>query len=314
VTDPRPLRLTAPAKINWTLEVLGKRDDGYHEVRTILQTIDVADLIDFAQASELILSVRGPRAAATPVEGNLLLRAAEALRRRAGGSEGAEMALWKLIPVAAGLGGGSSDAAAVLRGLRQLWKLSISDEELAAIAAELGSDVPFFLRGGTALASSRGERIQPLPDMRAQYLIILEPPNTPPDNKTARMYAALRPKHYTDGSLTARTIDRIRSDLPLRDGDLYNVFEQVLPDVDAEAWAFFRDAAGLGLGQPHLCGAGPALFFLSAGDTAAWDAMTLIRDRLGLTLYNVRTYSAHAMNPHKVPKPDWAREGQRKKR
>ncbi|MEX1253569.1 MAG: 4-(cytidine 5'-diphospho)-2-C-methyl-D-erythritol kinase [Dehalococcoidia bacterium] len=262
------LTLTAPAKINWTLEVLGKRPDGYHEVRTILQAINVYDTITLTTADEISLSVRGAtpgfrKHAQESPDRNLAYRAAALLRERAAYDRGAEVRLHKNIPIATGLGGGSSDAASVLRGLRDLWALSLSAEELSSIAAELGSDVPFFLRGGTALATGRGELVEPLPDAPQRHLVLAWPKGrAPAPDKTARMYAALRPEHYSDGAATDRLAGRLRTAEPVRDEDLYNIFEGVLTKVDPKSAELFRRACELGVGRPHLCGSGPAVFVL----------------------------------------------------
>jgi 4-diphosphocytidyl-2-C-methyl-D-erythritol kinase len=257
------VRVLAPAKINWRLEVLGKRPDGYHEVRTILQTIDLCDEITLSVTGDLTLAVEGWLANERP-ESNLVYRAALLLRERAGYRGGAEIKLTKRIAIAAGLGGGSSDAAAVLRALRALWELDITDQELASIAAELGSDVSFFLRGGTALAAGRGEIIELLPDAQAQRISIASPPLRVVADKTARMYAALRPEHFTDGSRTEQLAERIRQAQPVQDEDCFNVFEAVLAEADSEAAAAFEAARASGR-RPHLCGSGPAYFTLGAG-------------------------------------------------
>jgi 4-diphosphocytidyl-2-C-methyl-D-erythritol kinase len=278
MSQPHELRLSAPSKINWTLEVLGKRSDGYHEVRTILQTISIADTVVLRQADELSLSVRG-RAAGRAIrqrwraepESNLAYRAALLLKERSGYAGGAAIELAKYIPVAAGLGGGSSDAAAVLRGLRWLWGLSISDEDLASLAAELGSDVPFFLYGGAALASGRGEIVEPLPDMREQLVVVGQPQKSARHEKTARMYAALRPEHYSDGTRTERLAGRIRDGEAVRDQDVFNVFEALLPEVDPDTAAVVG-----GPSRAHLCGSGPAVFVLG-GDREAYAALAETR-------------------------------------
>jgi 4-diphosphocytidyl-2-C-methyl-D-erythritol kinase len=287
------LRLRAPAKVNWTLEVLGQRPGGYHEVRTALQTIALSDWVTLAPADELSLALGGEAGllAGEPLEANLAYRAARALRERTGCRADTQIGLEKQVPVAAGLGGGSSDAAAVLRGLRRLWGLSISDTELTSIAAELGSDVPFFLRGGFALASGRGNMLEPLPDGPPQRLVLAWPqPRTMPD-KTARMYAALRPEHYTDGSRTERLAARLRAVEPVRDEDVYSVFEGVLAEVDAEAAGIFQRAAALGFGRPHLCGSGPAFFFLPALEQPAEPLLQAL-DGLGLLSVETGTLPA----------------------
>ncbi len=260
------VRINAPAKINWTLEVLGKRSDGYHEIRSIMQTVDLCDELTLSIADDLTLELSGETGALADeaVEANLAFRAAQLLQKRTRCSAGASIALTKGIPIAAGLGGGSTDAAATLRGLRRLWALNISDGELARIGAELGSDVPFFIRGGTALVSGRGEIIEPLPDVAKRELVVAWPRSHMLD-KTARMYAAMRPEHSTDGSRTERLAERIRPGQPLRDEDLYNVFEALLLQIDVEAGEAFEQLRSMGVGRPHLCGSGPAVFFLEGG-------------------------------------------------
>jgi 4-diphosphocytidyl-2-C-methyl-D-erythritol kinase len=258
----------APAKINWTLEVLGKRPDGYHEVRTVLQTINVYDTITLTTADQTSLAVRSGtksfrKHASDIPETNLAYRAAILLRERSGCDRGAEILLHKNVPIAAGLGGGSSDAASVLTGLRELWELSVSDEKLSAMAADLGSDVPFFLRGGSALATGRGEVIDPLPDIAPQQFVLAWPKGRPAvSDKTARMYGALRPEHYTDGSATEAIARRLRTGESVRDEDCVNVFESVLSEVDPESAELFQHTANLGVGRPHLCGSGPSVFVL----------------------------------------------------
>ena len=268
------LRLRAPAKINWTLEVLGKREDGYHEVRTVLQTIALADVITLTPHDGISLSLTGnvDALAGQPPETNLAHRAAQLLQRDA--TQGVRIELEKRIPVAAGLGGGSSDAAAVLRGLRMLWHLDISDDELAAAATQLGSDVPFFLRGGTALASGRGEVLDPLPDYARQRLFLAWPNRSAPAGKTANMYGSLRPSDSTDGSRSQLIAERLRAGKPTAANAVYNAFEQALRRVDP-AYAQQLDELP-SLGGPHLCGSGPAIFYLLESDQPAGPLATAL--------------------------------------
>lgn len=287
------LRLRAPGKVNWTLEVLGKRPDGYHEVRTVLQTAALSDSLVLTPADTISLTLGGDYGVLgeEAPESNLAYRAATALKERAGHSGGVRIELQKAIPIAAGLGGGSSDAAAVLGGLRALWQLSLSDDDLAAVGAELGSDVPFFLRGGTALATGRGERITPLPNGPSQRLVIAWPKEALEEDKTARMYAALRPEHHSDGTRTGRITARLRSGEPVRDEDVCNVFEAVLPEMAPAAAETFQRAAALGAGRPHLCGSGPAFFFLIEPDQAAARVVAGLQ-RLGLRACETRIVEA----------------------
>jgi 4-diphosphocytidyl-2-C-methyl-D-erythritol kinase len=279
------MKLLAPAKVNWTLEVLGRRDDGYHEVRTVMQAVELCDGLELEPADRLNLEVAGEH---TAHEDDLVLRAAAALN--GGRGRGALIRLRKMVPVAAGLGGGSSDAAAALRGLNELWELGRSDDELLALAATLGSDVPFFLTGGTALAEGRGERVTALPDAQPCWLVVVVPPIRI-EEKTKRMYAALRPEDFSDGAGTAALVERIRSDKGVRDEDIRNAFERVAFDVFEGLDEYQQALVAAGARAVHLAGAGPALFAL-AGDEAG---ARMISDKISLRdgrLFVVRTLAA----------------------
>jgi 4-diphosphocytidyl-2-C-methyl-D-erythritol kinase len=253
------LRLMAPAKINWTLEVLGRRSDGFHNVKTILQTIDLSDSLELETAAELTLKATGE--GLPPPEENLALRAARLLRDRTGYSGGARMHLTKTIPVGAGLGGGSSDAAAALRGLDRLWGLGLPHERLVELAAEVGSDVPFFLRGGTALAEGRGERITPLPEAPAADILVVVPPLSIPE-KTQRMYSLVGLKDYGDGAAGDRLADALRQGRTLKESDLYDVFGSLAFQAFPELQACRQALIQAGARAVHLAGSGPALFVL----------------------------------------------------
>ena len=157
----RALRVPAYAKINLGLEVLGKREDGYHELRTLFQTIDLHDDL-VVRLRPRGLAVRCDHPGVPGDERNLALRAALELQRHAGVDKGAEIAITKRIPVGGGLGGGSSDAAATLMALDRLWGVGLGPAGLQPLARRLGADVPFFLVGGTALGLARGDEVYPL--------------------------------------------------------------------------------------------------------------------------------------------------------
>lgn len=159
------LELTAPAKLNLYLKVLFRRPDGYHELRTLFQTVELADrlVLEPREDGRILLECDRP---GIPTDGtNLCVRAAEALKEATGTTSGVRIRLYKNIPDQAGLGGGSSDAAATLAGLDRLWKTGVGREALAELGRGLGADVPFFLAGGTALGIGRGDEIVPLPDL-----------------------------------------------------------------------------------------------------------------------------------------------------
>ena len=166
--------IRAYAKINWSLDTVGMREDGYHLLDMVMQSVSLHDTLSIEPAGSLSLRVDGPmRAPAGP--DNLALRAAEALRQHAGISQGAAISLRKRIPSGAGLGGGSSDAAAVLRGLNSLWRLDYPLDTLCAIGLELGADIPYCLHGTLCRVEGIGESITPLSQGRIWHLVILQP-------------------------------------------------------------------------------------------------------------------------------------------
>lgn len=170
-------QLTVPsfAKINWILEILGKRADGYHEIRTIYQTINLGEEIIFESSPTQAIQLQVEGRKVTEGEQNLVYKAAQILRKTAGVRSGVKINLRKKIPVGAGLGGGSSNAAVVLLTLNHLWNCRLPLPVLSDLAAQLGSDVPFFLVGGTAQGLGRGENIVPLPDIRAMDFVLFYP-------------------------------------------------------------------------------------------------------------------------------------------
>ena len=191
----RVVRLDAPAKVNLTLEVVGRRADGYHELRSVFATVALADQVRVASAKRLDVRVRPDPG--TPNE--LSRRAVVALARATGRPALAHVRVAKRIPVAAGLGGGSSDAGAVLRGLAAVWRI---DADLLSVGATVGSDVPFFASGAAfALVEGRGERVRPLPDPAAALWIVLV--RVGARVATADVFAALREEEWSDGRASA---------------------------------------------------------------------------------------------------------------
>jgi len=174
----REIRIPAFAKVNLRLDILGKRPDNYHELRTIFQTISLHDELKLrpSQASGICLTIQGNEALSLePVRKNLVYAAVDALRRELGVRSGVEIDLRKKIPAGRGLGGGSSDAAAALLGYLRLTRRTIPAPRLMEIAASLGADVPFFLFGGRALGIGRGDEIYPLPDVPKLTVLVVSP-------------------------------------------------------------------------------------------------------------------------------------------
>ncbi len=168
------MRVRSYAKINWTLDVLFKRDDGYHELRTIYQTVSLHDTLIITETARPIEIVCDDSRVPCD-ESNLAFKAAAALREAVCLSKGARIEIGKRIPVAAGLGGGSSNAAATLLALVKLWQVEVDERSLFRIAASLGSDVPFFLIGGTALGIGRGEEVSQIEQVDCQHLLLVNP-------------------------------------------------------------------------------------------------------------------------------------------
>lgn len=166
------LTLKSPAKINWFLLILGKRADGYHDIQSLMQCVSLYDTITFEDSDTIEVITE----AAIPPEENLVYKAALLLKKASATERGARITLKKHIPVAAGLGGGSSDCACTLSGLNSLWGLDFDRAELSALAGWLGSDIPFFLNGHAALVEGRGERVTPV-GLRRAYSILLAKPS-----------------------------------------------------------------------------------------------------------------------------------------
>ncbi len=282
------LVLKACAKINLTLEVLGRREDGYHDIVSILQTIDLHDTLTLEPAQDIALECDQPE-----LEGpdNLVLKAAALLREATGCQQGARLRLQKGIPLAAGLGGGSSDAAAALLGLSRLWGLGLSAEKLAPLAAKLGSDVPFFLYGGTAMAQGRGEIVRPLPPADIRWVMLLVPDIAVP-RKTATLYGRLSPEHYTGGLLTRKLEARIRGggDVPAQ--FLFNAFDAVALDAFPGLKEYWDTFYSLGAREIHLAGSGPTLFTLVSRREVGMALQLLLQHRHGW-----RAYLASAWHP-----------------
>jgi 4-diphosphocytidyl-2-C-methyl-D-erythritol kinase len=282
------------AKINLTLDVLGKRSDGYHELATIMQTIDLADTLCLTTTSDGSVRMICSRPELSN-EHNLAVQAVQALRQRCSLQQGVIVELHKRIPVAAGLGGGSSNAAAVLLALQQWWHLPLSSADMLNIAASLGSDVPFFLQGGMAFCEGRGERITALePHWPAsmRWLLLLKPPTSV---STATVFRRLSPDNYTDGSHSRAVRTALSKQSPLPLADLHNGLEQnvlqLYPEIAQARTAMLQAGAPF----VRLSGSGSTLF---APFSHLEHAMQT-QERLRLQGYEL--YLTHAINPRHEP-------------
>jgi 4-diphosphocytidyl-2-C-methyl-D-erythritol kinase len=277
------IELEAFAKVNRSLVVLGLRPDGYHEIDTLFQTIDLSDGIRLEEDRSLSLSVDGID---LPEDGqNLVVRAAQALLRRAGVVRGARIRLSKKIPVGAGLGGGSADAAATLLGLNALWRLERTVDDLCPIAAMVGSDVPFFLFGGLARGTGRGERIETLPDPPDECLVLLLPPF---GMATPEVYRALDagpgPDPLPPGAHFSAMPDR---------NDLEAAAERLRPELSSLRSALVSQGAV----SARLSGSGSTVFGVFRSEPEARAAAAALGRREGVRALVSRT----------LPRADWRR-------
>lgn len=269
----RGVRARAYAKLNLCLEVLGRRPDGFHEIASVVQLVSLHDTIE-CHASES-LSVDCSPEVGVPDE-NLATRAASALASTVGRSPGARVSITKRIPAAAGLGGGSSDAATTLRLLNVLWRQGLDSPALSRIGAGLGSDIPLFLRGGAAWIGGRGERVRRIRPL-ADTPIVIACPEVAIPSKTARMYAALRPSDWTTGDMAMALSEQLDAGRAPDSALLFNVFDRAA-DVVYDGFAAIRERLVDGTGRRfHLTGAGPSLFALAADGADARRVATAIQ-------------------------------------
>ena len=278
------MKVRAYAKVNLSLEVMGRRADGFHEVRTVLQTVDLWDDLELGPADGVSVACEGLD---VQPEEELSYRAAVLLRQSARTRQGAAIRLRKGIPVAAGLGGGSADAAATLLALRRMWGVDAPDDALHSLAGQLGADVPFFLDGGTALATGRGDVITSLPPLPETWLALL-PASAELASKTAALYGRLRPEHFGDGSSVDALADALRAGRPVREEWMVNTFERVADEVYPGHGERRRALAAAAGGSVHLSGAGPSLFAVVAGRADGERACDRLRGE-GLEARLVRT-------------------------
>jgi len=283
------LTLEAFAKVNRSLRVLGKRSDGYHEIDTIFQTVDLSEEIDFFEREEegVALTIEG---LSLPVlEENLILRAARALANRTGTRRGAHIHLSKKIPIGGGLGGGSSNAASALMGLSALWNLTVSEADLHGIAASLGSDVPFFLVGGRARGTGRGEILEPLPDGPEEWLVLVFPPFS---LSTAMVYGELAAPALTDSAAGTNLSGSDSGGGPDR-----NDLEPAAESLRGELRGFRAALSDFGATSARLSGSGSTVFGLFGDEESARRATERLagfREETKTTMTIVKTISRAA--------------------
>lgn len=284
------LRLRSYAKVNLGLEVLGQRQDGYHELRTLFQTIELHDDVELRPRPDGQVTVSCDHPGVPGDDTNLAVRAARELQRLAGERRGVDIRLEKRIPVAGGLGGGSSNAATVLIGLDRLWKLGLGPDGLQPLARRLGADVPFFLVGGTALGLARGDEIYPLlPQLRA-HLVVVDPQrplSTPAVFR--RLDATLTPRE--NGTSIFRFLSSYLAGRPAF-GALVNELEaaalEEAPDLRDQVARVRGILKRAGARQLSLSGSGATYFGLFDAAAGAGKAQAAL-EAAGFRAYRTRT-------------------------
>ena len=249
------LTVYAPAKINLVLEVLGKTN-AYHQISSIVQSIDLCDVLYFQLEEEICFECTEP----SLKHDNLVTRAAALLKESTKYSRGARIELRKHIPWAVGLGGGSSDAAATLIALNDLWGLGLPLSELVHLASKLGSDVPFFIYKGTALIEGKGEKVTPLPPMSSISFVLLVPPLPKMSDKTKQMYSNLRVVDFTERQFVQQALIPLRQGKTIQYDLIFNVFEKMAFHFFPKLNEYRKVLKEEGAPRVYLAGSGPCLF------------------------------------------------------
>lgn len=276
------MRVKARGKINWTLDILGQREDGYHLMDMLMQPVSLADTITLTPGTELTLTTGGyPRLPAN--ERNLAYRAAEALQQATGCKKGAAIHVEKRIPVGAGMGGGSADAAAVLAGLNRLWDTGLNQAELEAIGLTLGADVPFCLRGALTRTTGIGESMQVLPCARGYDLVVIQPCR---GLSTGAVFGAYHEKEChlrpdTDAAQRALAT----GDAALLGRSLGNVLQAVSQEMRPPIGEAISALKQRGAFAAAMTGSGSAVFGVFDSEDAARAAARNLRQRWMSTFY-----------------------------
>ncbi|MCJ7669617.1 MAG: 4-(cytidine 5'-diphospho)-2-C-methyl-D-erythritol kinase [Dehalococcoidia bacterium] len=273
------LTVYAPAKINLVLEVLGK-DNDYHRISSIVQSIDLCDVLNFQPDEEICFECAEP----SLKRDNLVTRAATLLKESTKYSLGARIELRKHIPWGVGLGGGSSDAAATLLALNELWGLELPLSELVHLASKLGSDVPFFIHKGTVLVEGKGEKVTPLPSLPATCFVLLVPPLSKIPAKTKQMYNNLHAAYYTEGQFVQQALSSLRQGKAIDHRLMFNVFEKIAFDFFPGLDKYRKALEEAGAPGVYLAGSGPCLFTFFSGKRQA-KVMSLNLKGQGLECY-----------------------------
>lgn len=266
------ITLQAPAKVNYRLDVVGRRPNGYHDLRMIMQQVNLCDEISIRLVSQPGIRVTCGREGVPEGAENIAWKAARALLELAGHDQGVEVAIVKNIPVAAGLGGGSSDCAAVLLGLNELLGLQLSRERLMEIGVGLGADVPFFVFGKTALAEGIGELLSPLDKVPDAWVVLVNP-NLPVS--TAWVYQNLQLTQRDQLARLPNSFENVADLCAVLGNDLESVTIPAFPVIDE----IKRSLIASGAAGALMSGSGPTVFGLFEDEAVARQAAAKLQQR-----------------------------------
>ena len=292
------LVLQSHAKVNLYLDVLGRREDGFHEVETLMHEITLADTVRLRDEPDGRIALECDAPGIPTDATNLAWRAAEAIRAASGERRGVRIGLAKSIPAGGGLGGGSSNAATVLCGLDAMWGLNLGVDRLREIGAGLGSDVPFFVTGGTAVCRGRGEMVSPVANEMRLHLVLVAPGL---HVSTAEVYRNLKidltlekvgPKLLYGGLCGLKEVWT---------GVLFNKLEEAAYGLYPELRKLKESIALVCSGGALLCGSGSTVMGLCASDEQARQAERKLRDTTGYTVHKVESYIRTNTNPRRQP-------------
>ncbi len=285
----KPFTLPAFAKINWQLKIIGKREDGFHDIFTIFQTISLHDNLTFSESDNLELTCNKPHIPTDKT--NLILKAAIELQKKFNIKKGANIHLEKNIPSPGGLGGGSSDCAVALLGLTKLWKIATSIKELKEIGSNLGSDVPFFFTGGTALGSGRGNEISPIADIDKNFMIIVTPDV---DVSTPEAYKRLGSPNLTNYE-SNRILELCHNEAKNfcnKQFVLFNDFEETVFEIYPEIKAVKNAFIFLEAKNALMSGSGASVFGVFDSFQSQQNAIEYLRNESLWQLFPTQTVSS----------------------
>lgn len=275
------MRIEARGKINWTLDILGRRPDGYHLMDMLLQSVSLADTICLEPGEGLTLSAPGCPWLPTGPE-NLMMQAAAAMQKAAGTRRGIAMTLVKRLPAGAGMGGGSADAAAVIAGLNRLWSLGMTQAEMEALGVSLGADVPFCLRGGLCRVRGIGEELESLPCEKLYWLVVAQPCRSLSTRKVFEAFAGRPPQAQTRPRTEAARQALAQGDIPALIRSLGNVLQPVSQGFRPEIGRAVEALTSQGALAALMTGSGSAVFGMFASAREARRALA------GLSAWRVR--------------------------